>query len=243
MKTIVSCFSNAAGVALLVGLNLAGGCATGKPHPDVTHQRGWIGGEYKLAVPPEFWHSRDAIYAFPKSLPCSRKSGILVTALSTNTPARLAGLREGDLILDVNHQPVTDLADFRREIERSASGTWLQVSVWRDGQMVECSIAVGKETYKNSGSVSIGVFYELPRLVPKPGFSWIALGYDAPGTWRRELGSVNSTYRRVCAGGKYEPDEQDWAVWLGVLRVSRGKTILAQENPTPALAPSPQLAP
>jgi len=241
MKTIVSRSVNAAGVILLVVLPLAVGCATGQPHPDVTHQRGWIGGEYKLATRPQFWHSRDAIDAFPESLPCARKNGILVTALGTNTPARLAGLRAGDLILDVNHQPVTDLFDFRRKIEQSDSGTVLPVSVWRDGQNVECAIPVGTEKYKNMGWLGIGVFWEPPRLIPDPGFSFVAVGYEPPGTSRTELGSVKSTYRRLCSGGKYEPSEQDWAVWLGVFRVSKGKTILAQE--IPAAAPALQLTP
>ena len=243
MKTIVSSISKPTLVAFLIPVLFSIGCATSVPNSDQTRQRGWIGGEYREADRPSFPGSRGTIHAFPKSLPDPRKTGILVTTVSTNTPAGLAGLRAGDLILDVNHQPVTGLADFRRQIEQSIAGTSLLVSAWRDNQMVECAIPVGRETYRNSGLLAVGVFWEAPRLVPNPGFSWVALGYEPPGTTRTELRSAEPTYRRLCSDGKYEPVEQDWAVWLGVVRVAKRKAIMTQENPAPPLAPSPLLAP
>ena len=73
------------------------GCCSAKPKEAAIHQRGWIGGEYK------------AVCMFPPGLKHTQKSALLVTALNTNAPASLAGLNEGDLLLELNHKPATRL--------------------------------------------------------------------------------------------------------------------------------------
>ena len=98
---------------------LSAGCATSNPAEKPVHQRGWIGGQYKLARQPRWMGNSDAIDAFPGQLKKTQTTGILVTALSSNTPAHLAGVKEGALILEINHQPVTCLADFRRILAAS----------------------------------------------------------------------------------------------------------------------------
>src|SRR6266567_3944023 len=106
MKKMKSWFRN--GPLALLGLGAAAfvftGCSSAKPKEEAVHQRGWIGGEYKL------------VRVFPAGLKPVKNSALLVTALNTNTPAALAGLNEGDLILELNHQPATRLKDFRRTI-------------------------------------------------------------------------------------------------------------------------------
>jgi hypothetical protein len=231
----ISCFRHFIAPMLLPGalLVLFSGCASGPPKAEITHQRGWIGGEYQLARPARFWHSSGVVNAFPKALRPAQKAGLLVTALSTNTPASLAGLREGDLILQINHQPVTDLSSFRRTIDGTAPGTLLPVQAWRDGQTVEFNVPVGRETYRHLGSLGIGVCWGNLDLSFNPGFSLVVLGYESPTQDRAELGSVKSAYLRNCHPGKYEPTDDDWAAWLVILRVSKGKTVLAQETAPP----------
>src|SRR5439155_23274936 len=114
------------------------GCATKKEKP--VFQRGWIGGEYKLAQARGFSGECGALHAFPASLGHTQKAGILVTALSSNTPARLAGLREGDLILRVGQGPVSGLKDFRRRIDLSEPGSLLPVSAYRDGKILDYKV-------------------------------------------------------------------------------------------------------
>src|SRR5580692_8598655 len=98
------------------------GCGTTKEK--AVSERGWVGGEFKT------------VRAFPKPLAPRPKAAILVAALGTNTPARAAGLRAGDLILALDHQPVGQLSDFRRKIDASEPGTLLPVTAFRDGQTV-----------------------------------------------------------------------------------------------------------
>src|SRR3954471_8561096 len=109
---------------LLVALSVSmSALASEKPTTDkkekepTEHHRGWIGGEYKLVRRHWNWFMSDqAVVAFPKSLSGTEKKGLLITALSTNTPAYIAGLREGDLILELDHEKVTSVPNFRAKI-------------------------------------------------------------------------------------------------------------------------------
>src|SRR5215475_10104942 len=114
------------------------------------HQRGWIGGEYKLAKRHgNMFMSTETVVAFPKSLTTNEKKGLLITALSTNTPAYLAGLREGDLILELDHSPITSLRDFRRKIDEMKPGTPLGIRAFRNDVAQDYDITVGRETYNH----------------------------------------------------------------------------------------------
>src|SRR5581483_1583224 len=166
------------------------GCSTTKPKSQVKpeteeiHQRGWIGGKFKLARKTTagdlFFGSRDEfISTFPRGLASSNRAGILITALSSNTPARQAGLRQGDLILACNHQPVTTVKAFFQLIDRTEPGASLPIAAWREGQIFECNVSVGRETFRNWGIFSVG--FALPHLpelgprdlIPTPGFNLI----------------------------------------------------------------------
>src|SRR5208282_3591488 len=102
----------------LAAVLLLAGCAT-HPKEKPVHQRGWIGGRYERAksgrtLSEMLFGAGHTIYSFPSALSNSQNAAILTTSLGTNTPAYLAGLREGDLILELGHQPVTDLPGFWR---------------------------------------------------------------------------------------------------------------------------------
>src|SRR4051794_8730916 len=76
-------------------LALGLGCSVAAAKDQPAHQRGWIGGQF------------ERVTVFPIAFSNAPKAALLITALNTNTPASLAGLTEGDLILEVNHQPAT----------------------------------------------------------------------------------------------------------------------------------------
>ncbi len=232
------------------------GCSTTKtttePEAEKVHERGWIGGEFKLAQKPFRWNTmfgtrEEYVGALPRGLGSSNRAGILITALGSNAPARLAGLREGDLILDFNHQPVTTLKAFRQLVDRTDPGTALPITAWRDGQSFDCNVPVGRETFKSWGTFAIGI--RLPNLPdfghfdlwPNPGFDLWALGFEPYSDDRTELASAESIYHRACGSGKYTPSDTDWDAWLVIFSLSKGKNIESQENVpvhSAALAPS-----
>ena len=125
------------------------------------------------------------------------------------------------------------MKDFRRKIDVSEPGTLLPVTAYRDGQMMDYNVPVGRETYREGGNFAIGLVFlghDL-RLWPnanKPGISLVALGYDLDNGQRKELGSVTGEYFRKCNPNDRAYDE-DYNFWLVLLDLSKGKRIMAQE--------------
>jgi serine protease Do len=67
--------------------------------------------------------------------------GVLVSGVQAGSPAEEAGLRRGDVILEVNQQPVADVAGFREALSGSKKGALLLVS--RGGS--EIIVPLGRE--------------------------------------------------------------------------------------------------
>ncbi len=217
-----------AALLLLTGLAISlTGCASSNPKEKPTHQRGWVGGEYKRAQTPRVF-GWDAIQAFPPQV-AGQSSALLVTALSSNAPARLAGVREGDLILELNHEPVTRLKDFHRIVDNGEPGSTLPVKVYRNGETLDFSIVVGRETFRHQGNLMLGFKLSSLDLWPNPDFSLIVVSYYR-GRDRAELGSVENLYRRSCYPKGFQTVDSEWSFWLVILGVSREKIILAQES-------------
>jgi len=228
-------------VAAILLLTLAGalftGCAGNKPKAkEQVFQQGWVGGQYKLAHTPRLFSPHDTVSAFPAALSHTQKAGVLVMRLDTNAPAQAAGLREGDLILEVNHQPVTKLRTFRRLIEQNEPGKWVSVKLWRDGQFGEKRICVGTEKYRRMRYLSLGLIIHDFNFGINPGFSLLLLGYRPNPGHRIDLAAVDQEFARKCSAGPYQPSEQDWAVWLAIIEISKGKVILSQEPASPGYA-------
>lgn len=220
-----------AGAVFLLGALASGlaGCSTAPAKEKPVHVRGWVGGEYKLAEKPRFFPTAGAVEAFPKALAHEREKAILVTALSSNTPGQRAGVREGDLILEVDHTPMTRLKDFRAAIDRSKPGSSLPVKVYRDGESIDYQVVVGRETYRHWGTFALMLppILRAPDLWPNPDFSLIVLGYETHHG-RKELGSTESTYIRRC-NPNYHPWEDEWDTWLVIFRTTKSKEIVSQE--------------
>jgi serine protease Do len=64
------------------------------------------------------------------------RGGALVSRVERNSPAANAGVLPNDVILEVNRQPVTSVAQVTRELQRSQPGQAVLMLVWRDGQQV-----------------------------------------------------------------------------------------------------------
>lgn len=215
-----------------VSLLLAG--CTGHPR---SHERGWIGGEYKVAKSPSPWSSLDTAAAFPRQLRSSQRAGILVTALSSNAPAFLAGVRPGDLVLKVADQPVSKLSAFRGSIDREHPGHLLTITVFRDGQILEPQVTVGRELYSRWGTLSIGT----PRfagldLWPNPSFSLVAVGYMRDQR-RAEIAAPETQFIRNYGygAGDHGPardvsSPEGWRFWVPCIELGSCRRILSQET-------------
>jgi serine protease Do len=67
-----------------------------------------------------------------------RTTGIVITGVNPGSAAEAAGLREGDVIQEVNRQTVADVAQFQSMV-RGASGSLL-LYVRRDGNGIYVSV-------------------------------------------------------------------------------------------------------
>jgi membrane-associated protease RseP (regulator of RpoE activity) len=60
------------------------------------------------------------------------RSGMLVGAVTPDSPAARAGVRVGDVIVETNHQLVDDVGDIRASLAKSKQGEVVEIHVIRD---------------------------------------------------------------------------------------------------------------
>ncbi|MDH3443146.1 MAG: PDZ domain-containing protein, partial [Deltaproteobacteria bacterium] len=70
--------------------------------------------------------------AMAESLGLEKAEGLIVSSVKPESAAAEAGLRRGDLIMQINRHPVRDMADYKREISRSENGKSMLFLIKRD---------------------------------------------------------------------------------------------------------------
>ena len=78
-----------------------------------------------------------------KSLGLDAPRGALVGAVDPDGPAAAAGVRDGDVILALNGQPVNDATDLPSRVMQLTPGTDVPVEIWRDGARRKLTLTVG----------------------------------------------------------------------------------------------------
>jgi serine protease Do len=79
-----------------------------------------------------------------KELKLPAERGVVVAGVTEDSPAAKAGLKEKDVITEVNGQRVEGAAQFRRMIHEIPAGRTGQLTVWRDGRAQTISATLGK---------------------------------------------------------------------------------------------------
>jgi len=69
-----------------------------------------------------------------------RSLGVEIMEVVAASPAARAGLRSGDIILEVDDHPIEDVADLQRLMVSEVLGRPMRVLVWRDGDVREVSL-------------------------------------------------------------------------------------------------------
>ena len=82
-------------------------------------------------------------------------SGAVVTQVEPNSPGAKAGLKVGDVIVELNGKAITDASALQVEVGEKQPGTTLHLKALRDGNAVEVPVtleAMGKSEHDNQSS-------------------------------------------------------------------------------------------
>ncbi len=118
-------------------------------------------------------HPQDVTADIAKQFGLNQPGGVLIGEVMPDTPASRAGLKTGDIILELNGEPVNSANELTLGISRSAPGTTEKLKIWRDGKTRDVSLALAEFPEKeakggpgeNSSSALEGV--EVQDLTPE----------------------------------------------------------------------------
>src|SRR5690242_4390427 len=68
-----------------------------------------------------------------KTLNLKEARGVEIKSVDANSPASKAGLKDGDVVLEYNGQPVAGIEQFARLVRETPAGREVRLQVWRGG--------------------------------------------------------------------------------------------------------------
>jgi serine protease Do len=89
-------------------------------------------------------YPQDVTPAMAKAFGEKQSEGIVVGDVSPNSPASEAGIKTGDIILDVNGKPVTDSNQLRMSISMMQPGTELKLKTLRNGTERDATVKLAE---------------------------------------------------------------------------------------------------
>lgn len=79
-----------------------------------------------------------------ESLELPDAKGILISDIIEESPAEKAGLEQGDVIRKLDGQAIDDTGAFRNEISARSPGSDVELRIYRDGEMKDITITIGR---------------------------------------------------------------------------------------------------
>ncbi|MEQ1473606.1 MAG: PDZ domain-containing protein [Candidatus Acidiferrum sp.] len=115
-----------------------------------------------------------------KELKLPAERGVFIDHIQPDSPASKAGLKEKDVVTELNGQHVESALQFRRMIREIPAGRTVQLSVWRDGRAQTLNVTLGRaEAARNHMmKATPGTFAfrlpELPEVAEMPDLPEVA---------------------------------------------------------------------
>jgi serine protease Do len=119
-----------------------------------------------------------------KELKLPGERGVVLGRIAPDSPASKSGLRENDVVTEINGQQVEGAMQFRRMIREIPAGRSVQLTVWRDGHTQKINVTLGKaeELRRNMTRVTPGTpgafAFRMPELPEMPDLPEVA---EIPG--------------------------------------------------------------
>lgn len=119
-----------------------------------------------------------------KELKLPAERGVLLERIVPDSPAAKAGLKDNDVITEINGQRVEGAAQFRRMIHEIPAGRTVQLTVWRDGHAQPISVTLGKSEERGNmwfKTAPRAFSFQLPKIeIPEvetmPEMDWGGYG-------------------------------------------------------------------
>src|SRR2546427_9713410 len=137
-----------------------------------------------------------------KELKLSAERGVLLGKILPDSPAAKAGLKENDVVTEINGQRVEGAAQFRRMVHEIPAGRSIQLTVWRDGRSQTLSATLGKSEERRRSMKMLaptpGTFAfrmpDMPEIPDIPSMEWnggVLAGGDRKST------RLNSSHSQI----------------------------------------------
>jgi serine protease Do len=112
-----------------------------------------------------------------KELKLSAERGAVLGKIIPDSPAAKAGLKENDVVTEINGQRVEGAAQFRRMIHETPAGRTVQITVWRDGRSQTVSATLGRSEERRHTMKMVtpeaGTFaFRMPQMPEMPSMEW-----------------------------------------------------------------------
>jgi serine protease Do len=147
--------------------------------------------------------------------------GVLVDAVTKDSPAAHANLQQGDVITGFNGHPITGTRDLAMAVANTPSGKAVSMTVWRDGHSRNESITVGTQDTTRVASAADAasekpVGMSLEALTPDmrdqlnlaPGTGGVVVAQVTPGSNADESGvQSGDIIQRVGGQPVHSPDQ------------------------------------
>ncbi len=120
-----------------------------------------------------------------KELKLPAERGVVLGKIIPDSPAAKAGLKENDVVTEINGQRVEGAAQFRRMIHEIPAGRTAQLTVWREGRSQTLNVTLGKaeerrhawkQTMPGTFAFRIPDIPELPEIPPMDWTGSVFLG-------------------------------------------------------------------
>ena len=109
-----------------------------------------------------------------KTLRLPEERGALLGKIVPDSPAAKAGLKENDVVLEINGQRIEGTEQFRRMIHEIPAGRTANLMVWRDGHSQNIKVTVGKHEAGNMKVFADGpksFAFRMPSIPAMPDLS------------------------------------------------------------------------
>lgn len=158
-----------------------------------------------------------------RALDMETPRGFIIGNVEQGGPADEAGLKSGDVVVELNGEPVKNFYDFRIQIANSSPGTEVDLGIYRDGEEMTVTVELGELNPEEIASVDPQVEQELRE----------SLGFEVSNltdNMRQQLGLEQSVNGVVVAEIQQQSRAYRQGLRQGDVIMQIGNQVIENEN-------------